>query len=299
MPAPAIAHPYCSKAAEPMRVALVFPNYWPYVRRGAERLVAEYATYLAGAGHEVDVITSKPGPRRVVHNGNLTVFYEPSLSHPVLNDRVFWFRFYAFTWAAFRRLMAGNYDVAHVWLYTYGMSARLARHFRGTPYLYHSMGEVLALSAVGDQWLFPRVAGPADRAAALPRRAADIMQDSIGMPVSVLPACVDTETFAPRGGRDLAQPRVLFVSDMSVARKGATLLLMAWDEIHRRCPNAILTFAGPAGQVGERDETNIAERGMSFVNGLAARDAVEFVGEGRLDELPARYAASSVTVMPS
>src|SRR5437867_3372922 len=118
---------------------MVFPNYWPYVRRGAERLMAEYATYASSTGHRVDIITSKPGRARVVASENLTIYYEAQHTHPVLARHWFGFRFYSFTYSALRRLLAEDYDVAHIWLPTYGIAARLARRIRHTPYLYQCM----------------------------------------------------------------------------------------------------------------------------------------------------------------
>jgi hypothetical protein len=45
-----------------MKIAYPYPAYWPYVRRGVERCIHDTSNYLARRGHEVDIITSKPGP---------------------------------------------------------------------------------------------------------------------------------------------------------------------------------------------------------------------------------------------
>jgi phosphatidylinositol alpha-mannosyltransferase len=283
-----------------MRVALVFPNCWPYVRRGAERLMTEYARYLLARGHTVDIITSKPGPARVAREGGLTTYYDAQLTHPVLEAYRPLFRFLTFSLTCAPRLMRGRYDVAHFWLYLYGLPLRLARALRGTPYLYHMMaeGSTPVIHSRLDRWIVRRSVLPADRVAALTARLAAEEQAALGVPVDVLPACVDMETFVPCPGRDLSRPRVLFTADLATPRKGASLLLMAWDEIHRRCPEAILSLAGPFGQAGFEPRA-MAPLTQDLVHDPAARAAIEVVGEGRAADLPRRYAEAAVTVLPS
>lgn len=282
-----------------MRVAFVFPNYWPYVRRGAERLMAEYAQYLTSAGHSVDIITSKPGRKKMVRNGKLTIYYEPQIDHPVLNEYWFWFRFYSFCISALLYLMRCKYDVVHIWFYTYGLAARIGRWVRGTPYLYQSMAEELTWPGRFDRWLLNRVVLSADKLAALTPRAAGKMEAELGVPVEILPPCVDLNTFRPMGQLNTERPRVLFVSDATDFRKGASLLLMAWDEVYRRCPRAILSFGGPYGQTGIRRDQDIFWRIRELVINPQAREAIEFLGAGEVADLPRRYAEAAVTVLPS
>jgi phosphatidylinositol alpha-mannosyltransferase len=282
-----------------MRVALVFPNYWPYVRRGAERLMAEYAQALIAAGHRVDIITSKPGPRRVDRQDRLTIYYESQIDHPLLARRWEGFRLFSFSLNAAPHLLRRRYDAVHIWLYPYGLSARMARAVRGTPYLYHSMAADVIAPPGWQSRLLHEVARRADRVATLTHSTAAVARERLGRPVDVLPGCVDLEAFAPVVARDTERPRVLFVSDWRVTRKGATLLLMAWDEIHRRCPSAVLTFAGPSGRGGLLEDADPAPRLDALVHDRAARAAIEFVGEGRVADLPHRYAEASVTVLPS
>lgn len=283
-----------------MHVAFVFPNYWPYVRRGAERLMAEYAQYLVSAGHSVDIITSKPGASRVERHGRLTVYYDRQITHPVLSHYVRWLRFYTFTVSSLRRLMQGNYDVVHTWLYPFGLGIRLASHMKHTPYLYHVMSEHIALPYATDRWVAGQVIRPADHVAALSARSAENVTREMGVRASVLPPSVDLSTFQPVAARHEDHPRVLFVSDMRVYAKGLNLLLMAWDEIHRRRPEAMLTLAGPSGQSGMAEPEWDPFAAMStLVKDPSARAAIEVLGEGNVHSLPDIYARASVTVLPS
>lgn len=282
-----------------MRIAFVFPNYFPYVRRGAERMMVEYAAYLTGVGHTVDVITSKPGPRRVVREGNLTIYYESQLTHPVLARYRPRFRFYSFSLTVMQHLLRRRYDVAHLWLFTYGLPMGMLRRVRGTPYLYHQMMEYTHMPAALDRWLFRKVLGGADRVATLTPAFARRLESEIGAPVEVLPPCVDMETFRPQGQRDPAHPRVFFASDANDHHKGPYLLLRAWNEIHRRCPNAELVFGGPIGQADFPTDADTVRSLAALVPDRSARAAIRFLGVGRPADLPRRYAEASVTVLPS
>jgi glycosyltransferase involved in cell wall biosynthesis len=279
-------------------IAYVFPNHWPYVRRGAERLTIEYSRHMIAAGHTVDVITSKPGKRRVVREGRLTVYYEPQITHPMLSRYWSMFRFYSFSFTALPHLARRAYDAVHVWFYPYALAARFARRLRGSPYLYHSMVDPLVLPGRVDRWTFHQAVRPADRVAALTGQSAATLEEMLQVPVWVLPACVDMELFRPRGVRDLAEPRVLFTSDMRDERKGAALLLRAWSEIHRKCPEAVLTFAGPFGQGGLRGFDPLTVL-TDLVHDRSARSRIELAGEGRPEDLPRRYAEAAVTVLPA
>jgi glycosyltransferase involved in cell wall biosynthesis len=55
----------------------MYPTYWPYVRRGVERYIHELAVYLVSQGHEVDVITSKPGAGYETNTDGFRVIYLP------------------------------------------------------------------------------------------------------------------------------------------------------------------------------------------------------------------------------
>lgn len=282
-----------------MRVALVFPNSWPYARRGVERMIAEYAAYLVGAGHCVDIITSKPGQAHVVQRGHLTTYYERRLDHPVLARRWPWLRYYSFTLVALRRLVQHPYDVTHIWLYTYGLAARVARLLRGGPYLYQvMMGNLLIRPGALHERLVREVVLPANRVATLTTQAAVSVGAALHRSIDVLPPCVDTETFMPAAAPNPGRPEVLFASNITAEPKGGRLLLASWDEIHRHCPQARLVLAGALGtsRAGAPAGAHLVRE---LVHSAAARDAVDLVGEGRLEDLPARYARAAVTVLPS
>src|SRR5262245_17954592 len=98
-----------------MKIAFPYPSYWPYVRRGAERCIHDFAGFLAGRGHEVEIITSTPGHRRTTYDGDVKVTYLRQLSHPLMYRYVPWVRQAAFGVAASLHLTRTEPDVAHLW----------------------------------------------------------------------------------------------------------------------------------------------------------------------------------------
>src|SRR5437763_7450628 len=102
-----------------------------------------------------------------------------------------------------------------------------------------------------------------------------------------LPPTVDMETFKPVAPKDFQHPRVLFTGDLGDPRKGGELLLRAWDEIHRRCPEAVLVLAGPFGVMGfDYGFEVFTLRRLDLIRSPSARAAVEIPGAGSLEDLP-------------
>lgn len=282
-----------------MKIALVYPNYWPYVRRGVERMMHDLAYYMGGKGHDVDIITSKPGRGRVVNEGNVTTIYQTQITHPVAAAYRPLFRYFTFGLTCIKELLRGDYDVAHIWTYPYGLSLRLARRLRGTPYLLHVIVNPPHWPSIFDAWLFRRVFYGADEVAVLTKRGAKQVQEDWGRNSVILPPPVDMDQFHPLPSKDLSRPRILFASDLADKRKGAILLLRAWNEIYRRCPEAILTLAGPTGIAGEGWSLNALELLYQIVRNPKARNSIEIKGVGDIRSIPRLYAEAAVTVMPS
>ena len=283
-----------------MKVVFPYPTYWPYIRRGAERCIHDLSTYLADRGHEVDIITSKPGAGRVAYDGRVRVVYLRQMSHPLTYRYGPLARLYAFGLAAVPHLVRGNYDVAHMWSYSSVVAAPLLRTRAKLPYLYHLIVKNHYWPGRVDRWLFNRLLRGANHVAALTPDGAREASERYHVPVDVLPPPVDMDRFRPMAGKDLAHPQVLFTGDLGDPRKGGPLLLRAWDEIHRRCPDARLVLAGPFGLVGFDFGADVytLER-LNLVRSPSARAAIDIPGPGALAELPATYARAAVTVLPS
>jgi glycosyltransferase involved in cell wall biosynthesis len=124
-----------------MRLLLTIPDYWPYVRRGSERVVHDLSTAMAGRGHDVTVVTRTPSHRReLVREGGVTVRYHPD--HPTINRRLRLTDLEGFALTAGAATILSHADVHHSFYlsdaYAATQSARLNRRpvvlsIHGTP----------------------------------------------------------------------------------------------------------------------------------------------------------------------
>lgn len=281
-----------------LRIVYAYPAYWPYVRRGAERCIHDLSTYMAGRGHQVEIITSKPGRPYTTEENGVRITYLRQVSHPA----VFYYwpmtRLYAFGLEATARLLSGHYDVAHLMSYSEIFAAPLLRRWINLPYLFHLILRQHQWPNKIDWWLFNQLICRADRVAALTPKWAEQVGAQYGRPVDSLSPPVDLSTFRPDNGtRDLRRPQVLFAADLGDPRKGGLLLLRAWEEIHRRCPEAVLILGGHLGIA----TVDISDEVLRFLNRLSpsARAAVEIRGPGAVGQLPRWYAEAAVSVLPS
>jgi glycosyltransferase involved in cell wall biosynthesis len=284
-----------------LKIVFPYPNYWPYVRRGVERTIHDLSGYLARRGHQVDIITAKPGRPCVVREGNLRITYHHQASHPLMFQYLPLFRLYHFGLQATTQILRNRYDALHLMSYSEIVIAPLLRRWQNLPYLFHLIVRDHWWPNRLDRWSFRQLMLKADRVAALTPKWAEHERAAYGIPVEVLPPPVDMSVFRPNGPRDLRRPAVLFTADLGDPRKGGTLLLRAWDEIHRRCPEAVLVLAGPFGLAGLHPEANANSvlGQLHLIRNPAARAAVELRGPGAVENLPRQYAQAAVTVLPS
>lgn len=282
-----------------MKIIYPYPAYWPYMRRGAERCIHDLTTYLAGRGHEVHIVTSKPGRARVAYDGDVRVVYLKQLSHPLSYKYTPLLRLYAFGAQATAHMVRGNYDVAHLWSYSAITAAPFLKRWMDVPYLFHLILRTHHWPGRVDRWLFQQLLQHANTVAALTPLGAEEARQIYGVPAISLSPPVNMDVFRPSAPTDMARPRVLFTGDLGDPRKGGPLLLRAWDEIHRRCPEAVLVLAGPFGLGFDFGFDVYTLERLDLIRSPLARDAVEILGAGQLSDLPHQYSRASVTVLPS
>jgi len=280
-----------------LKVAFPYTGYWPYVRRGVERCTHDLATYLASRGHQVHVITSTPGRPRVAWDGDVKVTYVSQLNHPLMYRYTPMLRVDAFSLKATRIILREKPDVAHLWAYSGIRWASLLRRYAHFRYLFHV--SVYWQMSLG-RWWFPELKG-ANRVMALNSDAAEKVTAEFKVPCGVLPPPVDLRVFRPTVPRDPSHPKVFFPVDLADRRKGGSLLLRAWNRVHRECPTATLVLGGSLGVAGwlqdQRGSSALSHLGL--VKDPAARAAIDLRGPGTLDSLPDWYSQASVTVLPS
>lgn len=242
-----------------MRILHVTGVYRPRVG-GIEIFVEDLVERQRRAGHEVEVLTSTPGPRAVSrkHSAPGTIRVRDTvLVPPALAE-------------AYRAVDEGDYDVVHAHLSVVSpFSSLVARHAakRGIPVVntVHSMwhgreGWVRLVQTLTGWKRTPMHWTAVSRVAASDMRAVLGYQ----VPIDVVPNAVDVAWWRPTGA---AAPRreVTLVSVMRMAaRKRPLELLETLEEVRRQVPadiplKAVLVGDGPLSKRLRRD---VADRGL-------------------------------------
>ncbi len=278
-----------------MRIALTSPFCWPQRRRGSERLLHDLSHDFAARGHEVTVISSAPGERRVEADGAVRRILLPQRGPLGLELRAlnacqrFAFQVEAEiladppdavlalnhhdAWGVLRARRRG----ARTRLVYQAVGIPVRRYFRRIPI---------------DGWMFRQVLHGADEVLTISRFARDLLAAEFGRASRLLPAPTD---LAPL----LAQPkpppddklRLLFAADLNEPRKGALLLARAFARVAAARPGARLDYSGHA-------DAAVQAAIRAAVPGHLV-PAITFHGVGSVEDLPALYARASVFVLPA
>jgi glycosyltransferase involved in cell wall biosynthesis len=277
-------------AGEPLRVALVHPFSWPEVRRGGERYLDDLGGYLAGRGHRVEVITGTDGPSTTEARRDGVVVRR--LHHRLGRrlERMDVSKADAFGAVALPRLLIGRYDVVHALTPSPALAARATRNRTVFTILGHPTADQLGVRRF-DERIFHAALRRSDEVVALSEASAAAAQEVFGKPVGVLPPGVRLERFPLEPEPRTGPPRVLFSAASDDPRKRLDLVLEAFAGLLQRRPDARLLLSGSG------DPTWAIDRIASGREAVAA--AVDRLGAGGLDDVPSRYRAATVTVLPS
>src|SRR3954469_14267802 len=270
-----------------MRIALVHPFSWPAVRRGGERYLHDLAWYLTTQGVAVDVVV---GGRRFgidPHDGARLV----RLRHPRRLDVRGLNRLDTFGAPALGWLACHRYDVVHALTPTAALAAVATRQRVAYTALWHPTRQSMSARR-HDLRVFRATMRHVTVPLALSASAAESIRDLVGVRPRVLPPGLRTEMFPLDDRRRTGPARVLFPAHASDRRKGLDVLLRAFDQVLDRLPDArlVLGGGGESGWAFDLLEIPMSER-------VAA--ATDELGAGELGDVPARYAAATVTVLPS
>jgi phosphatidyl-myo-inositol alpha-mannosyltransferase len=275
-----------------MRILLTHPFCWPYVRRGGERIFHELGVFLADRGHHVTLLTSIPDASETEKKGNITIFREQQFSNRLL-ARVGVLQETMFAWTCFRFLQRHQFDVVGCLHYSDGFAAGLARRL-GNPYVVHIMGLPYGKWIRRAPWetlIMSRSVRRAERVLVLSSEAERRLEHYFGRQGEIIGAPCDLALFPMQEGRDLQRPRILGVGAFSQPRKGAAVLIRAFELLKRDFPSAILQYSGHLPSA-------LKAQLLSTVPGDLGKD-VEFLDVGNLADLPNLYGQAAVTVLPS
>ncbi len=279
-----------------MRIAIVHPYPWPEVRRGAERYLDDLSRYLSGKGHDVTIVTGAP---KSAHGGG--AWRTERRPDGVTVERRHRFgagpagRFgvtevETFGAVALEPLTRLRPDVVHALTPTAALAGALVRR----PTLYTVLGHPdrsqLPPHALprGAFRLAVRLAGAT---ATLSRASATALAASVGGAAVVLPPGVHLGQFPadlePRTG----PPRILFSATLTDDRKRVELAVAAFARLLTGRPDARLALSG------QGDPGRALAAAAALGDHVAA--AVDVLGPGSPAEVPGRYRAATVTVLPA
>jgi glycosyltransferase involved in cell wall biosynthesis len=277
-----------------MRIALTNPTTWPYVRRGAERFMNELAVYLGRRGHEVTVISSKPGRGEVRQDDGYTTRMHRRMWHPGL-QRVGVLEAHAFMLTCMPRLLAGSFDVIQSCTFMDTFTATVCRNITGTPCVYWTNSLPLAfpyvrsLSTGGK--IHRRAMRNADQVITLSQFMRDCIRERYRRTAIVLPPPVDLERFTWSAERDHSRPVIACAAALDDERKGVRLLMRAFNLVKRNRPECRLHLCSRSTQNLRSDLLELVEP--------AYREDVWFMPDSALGDLPRAFVEASVTVLPS
>ena len=281
-----------------MRIAVVHPYPWPEVRRGAERYLDDLSRYLTGRGHDVTIVTgaprsavegAEPAPCTEHRTDGVTIERRPRIGAGPAG-RIGVTEVETFGAVALRPLARLRPDVVHALTPTAALAGVAVRR----PTLYTVLGhpdrgqlppQVLPRRA------FRLAARHATATATLSRASATALAASVGGTAVVLPPGVHLGRFpadlAPRTG----PPRILFSATLTDDRKRVELAVAAFARLLEERPDARLALSG------QGDPGKAVAAAAALGDHVAA--AVDVLGPGSPAEVPGRYRAATVTVLPA
>lgn len=273
-----------------MRIALVHPYSWPTVRRGGERYLHDLARWLVGAGHDVDIVTgavpgSPPDESDGINLVRLPLWEPRALAHRGVTPLD------TFGATVLPYLVKNRYDVVHSLV----PSGALAAQASLQPSVYTVLGHPSPDNPPARVWsraLLTRAIRSVRVPAALSLSACAGAEALTGRRPHLLPPGVWTEEFNARTAAPSGPTRLLFNAFAGDQRKRLDVLLRAMPLVLAELPDARLALGG-GGDVA------------AVLAGLdpALREAVEPIiddlGAGSLADVPARFRAATVSVLPS
>lgn len=273
-----------------MRIGIAHPHVWPDVRRGAERYADDLAWYLRGQGHVVELVAGTTGPSADEERPDGIVVRRRHNVGMVKLARLGIDPAQAFALTILPELRRQRYDVVHAMVPSAALAAWLAR----TPSVFTFIGHPTRPQFAGrrrDLELHRIASRLATVTTALSRASAASVGELFGRLPQVVPPGVRVAQFGGMRRPTHGPPRLLFSAAPSDRRKGLDLLLLALDQVLDSCPEARLAVSGQ----GEPDWAiaRLGDRAQRVV------EAVDLLGPGAPEEVPARYRDATLTVLPA
>jgi len=278
-----------------MRVVLTHPYCWPYVRRGTERGMDVLARHLVKSGHDVVTLSTAPdGDHVSVGPGGCRILRRP-LTFPFMRALRIQST-HTFFFVALRTLPLLGADVVHSFYASDALAAVAAK--RRTHHRTVLQMNGVAIPGVSCyRWLPPEGAmfrealRRVDCRITCSRFTRDLLGEHYGVDCEVIPPPIDVALEPTLQKTRRAVPTILSVADFNVRRKGVRVLIDAFCRVKRARPDARLQLSG-------RLSASLAKELLTPLPSRV-RDAIELLGLGAIDDLPALYRNATVMALPA
>ena len=228
-----------------MRLLFTIPDFWPFVRRGSERLVHDLGVVMARRGHDVTVLTRTPAPAAVTtREEGFTVEYHPvpRLAHRALGLNTL----QEFALTAARKALTDPHDVHHAFYISDAYGLTLAARARPRPVVFswHGVPDAAwwdANEPRTHRW-YRRMMGRAARVSVMSERSAANYRRDYGRDPLVLTPGIFCDDFARP--RVQGPPTIVCAAAIDDPRKRMDVLLKAFHEVASSDADVELVLAG-------------------------------------------------------
>lgn len=276
-----------------MRIVLTHPYCWPYVRRGAERFIADLARYLSSRGHEVVTVSSKPGRAAVEMSRDGKRILRRQLWHPTMT-KIRLQPTHLFFFSSLMALAQLKADVIHSAFYTDAWAATLLKRWRRYATVYQVTGPPVPSHfprIPPDRWLLRQAIRAADCLLVHSEFTRNIVRAHYEIGAEVIPVPVDLDAFPLGNEGRPRRPTLLCVASFDERRKGLSVLVKAFELVKKALPSAVLQCSG---QMSAAVQAEVLGRVPD-----AVRSDIAVLGVGALQNVSSLYRSASVTVLPS
>src|SRR5271157_4707753 len=276
-----------------MKIAITHHTTFDRVRRGSERFVDQLACFMTARGHELTVLTCRPGPPDIVRDRGFTTVYHRSWWCPALATLGV-HEHHTFLPTALRALLRQRFDVVHSMSFTDGFASGLARKWGGAPNVVTVNGlpeqnHVRSITLGGA--VFKRAVQYASVVLAPSSFVEEYVKKRWGRSTVRFPGTVDMELFRLLRNKDHQRPIILCTAAVEEPRKGGPVLMRAFNLVKAQCPTAIL-------QIAHAIPEDCRQKLLQLVSSEYRSD-VHFETTVPSEKLPEIYGRAAVTVLPS
>jgi len=267
------------------------PNFWPYVRRGSERLVHDLASEMTRRGHRVTVLTRGPGARiRKATMDGFDVIYVPTATRLFSKLRID--PVDGFALPAFVGGLLKSADVTCAFYPVDGVGLSLAARVRRRPFVIsvHGWPELSFIQRRHPRMQRALAAGmrKAARVTVLSHGAALRMREEFGVGADVLyPGTFTATWMLPRP--PTSRRTVVCSAAVDDPRKRVDLLVRAFLDVAKDTPDLDLLLVGPG------DPSSALALVRELAPDVAPRVTHRFVESAELPEVFAGCTVGALT----